>query len=590
MVGSFKVPTIFTAVDKVSQTVDKMQSKVGRFQKSMNKAVNYGAAVGGGVIAASLPFVYDALTQYDDALASFRTIVSDLNDADFSKYQKGIEQVAKETKRSTTEIAASYETIAGLNATFAETPKSIELVAKANATLAKASRMELGESAAALVGIMNQYDLAADQSDRVINVLAAGQAVGAASIKQTAEAYTVFGSVAKGANITLEESTALIQTLGKFSLFGAEAGTKLRGSVLQLQKAGLGYASGQFNVNDAMLEANKRLSKLTTAKQQDAYLTKLFGAENITAGRILLNNIEVYKDFTKGVTGTSEAQKAAEINSNTLLSKIIDLKNVLTNYITANDQSNKVLQIAKDLIASVTNNLDTLIPVVFILAAGLVALKIAIVAVNTVMAISKAVMAAYTAVMKVYNVAQLAAAVGGYTLAGAIWAALWPVLLVIAAIAAIIAIFIYWDEICAWFSKQWEKFTNWIGELWDKVVKWFQEFSFKNFFKSIGNSIIEFMLAPLQTFLALVSKIPGKIGDMAKQALEFTSSMRFEIEPTKQAELSPQTTAQVSTSESITTNKSSMQVNFNDKNKNIAGIQQFGNPIPVFVNNTKYGQ
>ena len=98
------------------------------------------------------------------------------------------------------------------------------------------------------------------------------------------------------------------------------------------------------------------------------------------------------------------------------------------------------------------------------------------------------------------------------------------------------------------------------------------------------------MLFPLQTFLTLVSKIPGKIGEMAKTALDFTSSMRFEIEPTKQAELSPQTTAQVSTSESITTNKSSMQVNFNDKNNNIAGIQQFGNPIPVFVNNTKYSQ
>ena len=590
MVGSFKVPTIFTAVDKVSQTVDKMQSKVGRFQKSMNKAVNYGAAVGGGVIVASLPFVYDALTQYDDALASFRTIVSDLNDADFSKYQKGIEKVAKDTKRSTTEIAASYETIAGLNATFAKTPQSIESVAKANATLAKASRMELGDSAASLVGIMNQYDLAADQSDRVINVLAAGQAVGAASIKQTAEAYTVFGSVAKGANITLEESTALIQTLGKFSLFGAEAGTKLRGSVLQLQKAGLGYASGQFNVNDAMLEANKRLATLRTAKQQDAYLTKLFGAENITAGRILLNNIQVYKDFTKGVTGTSEAQKAAEINSNTLLSKITELKDGLTNYITTNDESNKSLQIAKDLIGLVTDNLSTLIPIVFTVASGLVALKIAMVAINTVMAISKAVMIAYTAVMKVYNIAQLAAAVGGYSLAGAIWATLWPILLVILAIAAIIAIFYYWDEIVEWFSKQWEKFTNWIGELWDKVVKWFQEFSFKDFFKSIGNAIIDYMLFPLRTVLGLVSKIPGKIGEMAKTALDFTSSMRFEIEPTKQAELSPQTTAQVSTSESITTNKSSMQVNFNDKNNNIAGIQQFGNPIPVFVNNTKYSQ
>ena len=569
MIGNLKVPTIFTAVDKVSKVVDGMQKKTTGFQKSLSKMANYGAVAGLGVLLASLPMVYDAITKYDDALASFRTIVSDLNDADFSKYQKGIEKVAKETKRSTVDIANSYETIAGLNADFAKTPQSIESVAKANAILARASRMELGESAASLVGIMNQYSLAADQSDRVINVLAAGQAVGAASIKQTAEAYVNFGAVASGANITLEQSTALIQTLGKYSLFGAEAGTKLRGSVLQLQKAGLGYASGQFKINDALNETSKNLSKLTTEKSKDAYLTKIFGAENITAGRILLDNIDTYQEFTKAVTGTSEAQKAADINAGTLLARIQSLRDAFTNYITTNDESNKSLGIAKNAIAYVTDNLDTLIPIVGSVAVGLVALK--------------AITFAYTTITSAAAVAQ------GF-LAATIGATLLPITLVIAAMVGIVAAIIYWDDICSWFSKQWARFTNWISDLWGGMVGYMKSFSFSGFFRDIGISILEFFIKPMEIAFALLSKLPGKMGESAKLNLGFISDFKVELNKLGSAQLSPNTTAQVATNESISTNNSRLQVDFNDPKNKIGGIKQFGQVTPVLVNGMKFSE
>jgi hypothetical protein len=71
----------------------------------------------------------------------------------------------------------------------------------------------------------------------------------------------------------------------------------------------------------------------------------------------------------------------------------------------------------------------------------------------------------------------------------------------------------------AWFSKQWETFTNWIGTLWDGLVSWFQNFSFVDFFMQIGQSIIDFMLLPLRGVMELMSKIPGKIGEMAKGGL-----------------------------------------------------------------------
>lgn len=314
-------------------------------------------------IVGGIAFSVDALKDYETALASFRTIVSDATDNEFQKYKQEIGSIASETKASTVEVAGAFQNIAGLNAKFAETAEGLGEVSKAAITLSKASGDNLQDSAANLVGIMNQFNLTADQSNRAINVLAAGQAVGAASITQSSEAYKNFGAVAASANITLEQSQALIQTLASKSILGAEAGTKLRGVTLKLQQASMGYATGQFQINDALGELKGKLDKLKTAKQRDALLTKTFGAENISAGLILLNNIDLYKEFTASVTGTTEAQKAATINTDTFSHAVTELKNTWVNMITTSDKASGALTSAKNVVKFLTENLDTIVSV-----------------------------------------------------------------------------------------------------------------------------------------------------------------------------------------------------------------------------------
>jgi TP901 family phage tail tape measure protein len=524
------------------------------------------------------------LKAYEDGVASFRTIVSDLSDKDFAKYTASINQVAKETKKSTIDVVMSYEKIAGLNAKFAETSDGIAAISKASIVLSRASKDELGASTENLVGIMNQFSLGAKEADRVINVLAAGQAVGAASITQSAEAYKNFGSVAKGANITLEESQALIQTLGKYSLFGAEAGTKLRGATLQLQKAGLGYKSGQFSINDALEDANEITKKLTTQRAKDTFILKTFGAENITAGKILLANIDTYKEFTKGVTGTSEAQKAAEINSNTLSEKINQLKASFTNYLTTNDQTIQGLNLAKDVLGFLADNISTVIAV----AGGLIGFVLAIKAINAVMLIGQGIMAAYSAVTAVYSAVAVTAALTGASFAAVIWATLAPILLVVAAIAAIIAIFVYWDEIVAWFSKQWETFTNFISALWTGIVTFFEEFSFVDFFRDIGQAIINWMLMPLKTVLKLVSMIPGSIGEAAKTGLdklnEFTDLSNV-IGSKKEVLQSPQEVQAQNQQSEAGKFKGRLDINVNDPKKQVTTESNFSG-MPVNLSST----
>lgn len=621
MPASIQIPSIFTAKDKFSSVVAKMGGAVKNFSKQSVAAVNrldakvssvfrsigtMGQVLLGLSVGTLFASAIDDLKNYEDGIASFRTIVSDLSDKEFAHYTKAVNDVAKETKKSSIDVVMSFEKIAGLNAKFAETSDGISLVSKAAITLSRASKDELGTSAENLVGIMNQFSLEANQADRAINVLAAGQAVGAASITQTSEAFKNFGSVASGSNITLEESVALIQTLGKFSVFGAEAGTKLRGSTLQLQKAGFGYASGQFNINDALAEASAKMAKLSTAKKKDAFLTKTFGAENVSTGRILLANIDTFKDFTKGVTGTSEAQKAASINSDTLRTKIDEMKASFTNYLTTNDNTVTGLNLAKDAFGWVAENIDKVVMGVLVLLGAFVGLK-AIVALTTAVSflysvalgVNAASVGAMSLAMKNNVVAQTAFKIAMGIGTAVTWLAtaattafgialnlgLWPILAIIAAIVAVILVIKNWSKITDWFGEKWAQFTNWISELWDKVVNFFKEFDFKAMFKSIGQSIMKFMFAPMKGLLTLLSKLPGKIGELASMGLEKIGEFTGEVDVNSDDKEPLPSTSQAS-NESVkeTIKNSKIRIDVKDKGGNVDKVTQDGDDKKIPVN------
>jgi TP901 family phage tail tape measure protein len=420
----FTVPTIFTAIDKMTAPMRKMAESGVTFGKKLEVGISKGdklfskltpvlsetskqllsfaqtAAIAGAIVG-GITFSVGAIKDYENAVASFRTIVSDLSYKDFAKFQDKINEVARDSKKSSIDVAQAFEKIAGLNASFAKSPEAIGAVTKAVITLSKASGDDLGASAQSLIGIMNQYGFAADQADRTINVLAAGAGVGAASITQAAESFTMFGSVAKGANVTLEQSVGLIQTLGYASTFGSEAGTQLKGTIIQLQKAGLGYKSGQFQINDALEEAKKKFDKLKSAKEKDAFITKTFGLINIATGRTLLNNLDLYKKYTEDVTNTSAAADQAAIRSNTLSNKIDELKAAWVNMLTGSDSATSGLKQVKKAIGFVTDNLETIVKwgvrvLGFFVAwkAILIASKAAMIAYNVVMGITNALMGA----------------------------------------------------------------------------------------------------------------------------------------------------------------------------------------------------
>jgi hypothetical protein len=196
---------------------------------------------------------------------------------------------------------------------------------------------------------------------------------------------------------------------------------------------------------------------------------------------------------------------------------------------------------------------------------------------------------ANTTALAAYNVMQTIMTAGTWiaTTAMTAWGiamnlGLWPILAIIAAITAIIAIFYYWDEICAWFSEKWTQFTGFIGEVWNDVIGWFESFSFSDFFQEIGASIVDFLLFPLKSFLELIAMIPGSIGEAAKTSLDNLNTMTdFHVKTDENPALEPpQIAQQRALGESVQTQRNTIDMNINDPGKNVTGVTSNG-PLNV---------
>lgn len=631
---AFQIPTIYSVIDKMSAPframsrnaesfANKAEAGIARSERAFRKLTPVlggaakqflsfaSAAAITGAIISGISFTTRQITEYEDALASFRTIVGGTNE-EFAKFEKASLDVGIANRKSAIDVARSFETIAGLNAEFAKTPESISAVAAANIVLSKASRMALDESASNLVGIMNQYDLAASESNRVINVLAAGQAVGAANIAQTSEAFKNFGSVAKGANITLEQSVGLIQTLGKFSVFGAEAGTKLRGSVLKLQQAGLGYKSGQFQINDALEEARKKVDKLATSKQKDAAILKMFGAENISTGKILLANVETFNKYTEGVTGTDEATKAAAINSGTFRDKLNQLTATWTNIVLSSDKAGTSLSTANAVIEFLIVNLETIV------SAG-VKILLFFAAWKALLIVSKAIMIGYNIALGVMGVLSgkasiaigaNAVALGAYKIALAIaTAAQWalnvamtanPIGLIIVAIAALIGAVIlvvkHWNEWGAALSLMIPglgliiSLVQTFRRNWDGISDSFSAGNWIEGLKKIGVTILDALIMPLQQLFVLIAKVPGmgwaaKIAEgieMNRKALGVnvtTDESGDPLDKESAVKLNPEAERQASLKETITTQRQNISMEIMNRSNNDVKVDSGYGPL-----------
>lgn len=243
---------------------------------------------------------------------------------DLKFYKEQAKQIGATTTLSSTQAVDAFKMIGSQRPELLKNAQALAEVTRQAVILAEASGLELPEAATALTTSLNQMNVSANQSARFINVLAAGSKEGAADIPYLNAAIEKSGAVARDANLSFEELVAAIETIAPSIAEPSSAGLKLSNVLLRLQEDGKGFQSGKFNLKDALNQVKKEFDGMTDPVKRVQAETKLFGKESIIAGKALLNNIDVYGNFTKVITDTTVALDQQSTNIDNLDG---DLKN-----------------------------------------------------------------------------------------------------------------------------------------------------------------------------------------------------------------------------------------------------------------------
>ena len=342
----------------------------GKWKSLISVAGQLGLAVGGVQILTSS---VDTIKEFGKSIADLSAITG-ASGKDLDKYKNAAIELGKSTQGGAAAVVEAFKLIGSAKPDLLENADALIEVTEAARTLSKASGMELPDAATALTDAMNQFGASSDQASRFINVLAAGSKFGAAEIPQVTEALLKFGAVSRSANVNIEESTALIETLAERGLKGAEAGTALRNVMLKLSAPdalpkeakekldalGISFA----DLQDKSKPFSERLNALKPLLNDNAALVKVFGMENAVAARNLIDSTDRIQQLNKDVTGTNTAFEQAAVRSKTLAEAFNTLKETWNSYVLGIAEGKNATEGITSAVDFLSRNLETILSVV----------------------------------------------------------------------------------------------------------------------------------------------------------------------------------------------------------------------------------
>lgn len=549
MANTIRIPTEFTAVDRFTSVVSRMASGVATFSRSASSAVMrvdnkinkmWGSldgisqlAFGGGIVS-GFAIAGKAVMDYEDALASLQAVTGESS----SKFKSQIESIAKSTNKSAIEVAGSFEIVGSAMSQYLSNPKALGDITNAGIILSKAAKMDLEPALQSLTSAMNQFNLGSEQALDTVNRLTAGEIVGSVSTAKATEQLSKFGAVANSVNVTLPESVALIQTLGKkfTGSMQSEIGTAAKNLLLIMDASSTASkdATAAFEKHgvktkvlmDRTLPLSARLKELSKIQKDGAAMALVFGKENAAAGNVIFNQLDTYVEWEKTIRETNKAQEQAKVNSDTLSKAIEGIKNAFINSIVSGEKNNTVLDKLKKIAGFVANNMDLILNIIMglIVAFGLFkAVVLTITVVTGAYNIALGIMGGLSGAASI-AIGQSTIAMNAYRATTAVATAaqwLWnaamtanPIGLIIVGIAALIAlvttIIAKWDEWGAALSLFLGPVGLIIGAFksvydhWESIKKAFQTEGILGGLKRIGQVILDAILKPLQQLFEMI--------------------------------------------------------------------------------------
>ncbi|MFR9545353.1 MAG: phage tail tape measure protein [Rikenellaceae bacterium] len=307
-------PANTAEVKKYNVEIEKLGDKIARLDNvgSKNQLVLLNASAFVNLAQSTA----DGIANISQVGIGFEQGVADLSaitgiaGKDLDKLSSTARKVGAESGLGASQAVEAYKLLASQIDVSKIGLDGLQELQKRTITLSQAGGLSMADAANAMAGTINQFGLEASEASRIINVLAAGSKYGAAEIPELAQSFKVVGAAASAAGLNVESTAGAIEVLSKNNLKGAEAGTALRNIVLKMQTT-LGYDFSKTSLSDA-------LADLTPKMSDAAYMSKVFGMENMAAAQFLVANAGAVQEMTDRVTDSNVAQEQAAIRTNTV--------------------------------------------------------------------------------------------------------------------------------------------------------------------------------------------------------------------------------------------------------------------------------
>ena len=363
--------------------------------------------------------------------------------------------------------------------------------------LAAASQMELGAASDLVTDYLTAFNMEASQASEMADVLAYAQAHSNTTTEQLGQAFKNCAVNANGFGLSVQETTALLGKLADSGLKGSEAGTALNAVFRDMTQKMENGAIAIGNTNVQVMDANGNFRNMTDiirdveaategmgdAEKQAALMTT-FTTDSIKAMGILTGaSAEEIEKFTNELYNCEgAAQEMADTMNDNLAGDVAELQSAfeefsLTLFDKVEPALRKIVQVATKLIQAIGKIPAPVMQAITIIAALAATIgPLLLIIGKTIMAVQKVykTFMMLKALLSICGiVAKLASAwetlqiymlyASGYITGtlipalGALWAFMLanPITFVIAAIAAIIAIFVLLWNKCEGFRNFW---------------------------------------------------------------------------------------------------------------------------------------